>query len=135
MRTETDLSTAIKTLMTLASDTDANICVNISIKTEKKPEEKFVKECGIVISKLNAITGKNFKLTEANKKFIRARLSEGHSVDDFQVVIRHMQGKWGTSEKYKSYLRPQTLFGTKFDAYLQDAKAKPEDPWEESRNW
>ena len=50
-----------------------------------------------------------------NNGHIRARLEEGHTVDDFKMVIDKMNAKWGNDSKMVNYLRPETLFGTKFD--------------------
>jgi hypothetical protein len=42
---------------------------------------------------------------------------------DFQDVIEHKAEEWKTNAEMAQYLRPQTLFGTKFESYLQAAKA------------
>jgi len=49
--------------------------------------------------------------------YIKARMEEGFSEGDFIKVIDKKVGEWkGTS--YERYLRPATLFGTKFEGYL-----------------
>ena len=59
-------------------------------------------------------------ITETNKttqKHINTRLSERFTVEDFKTVIDKKYAEWlGTD--YEQYLRPQTLFGTKFESYL-----------------
>ena len=35
-----------------------------------------------------------------------------------------MQAKWGKDPKMSPYLRPLTLFGTKFEAYLNQVETK-----------
>jgi len=70
---------------------------------------------------LNRETGSGFKHTDGNLRPIRERIREGHSLEDCEVVVKAKAREWtGTSQA--QYLRPSTLFGTKFDAYLQAAR-------------
>ncbi|MEN3133301.1 conserved phage C-terminal domain-containing protein [Bacillus albus] len=55
------------------------------------------------------------------RKRIKARVNEGYIVDDFKCVIDSRIEKWAGT-KYEEYLRPSTLFGTKFEGYLQQGK-------------
>jgi uncharacterized phage protein (TIGR02220 family) len=73
-----------------------------------------------IIGYLNEMTGKTFSPNSANaKKYVSARLKEGYTIDDFKKVIDTKVAKWkGTS--MEDYLRPQTLFGEKFDGYLNE---------------
>lgn len=71
-----------------------------------------------IIDYLNLRTGKNYRATiQKNKALIKARWSEGYQLDDFKQVIDNMVKNWHGTE-YVKYLRPETLFGTKFDGYL-----------------
>ena len=58
------------------------------------------------------------------RQLIKARFNEGATYDDFELVIKYKAKKWLEDAKMVSYLRPQTLFGTKFEGYLQEAKRK-----------
>ena len=80
-----------------------------------------------IIDYLNEKTGKRFKSgTDATKRVIRARFKEGNSLDDFKAVIDVKATEWIGDSKMEDYLRPSTLFGTKFEGYLnQSIKAKP----------
>lgn len=75
-----------------------------------------------VISYLNEKSGKNYSAkSEQNRRLIRARFNDGYTLDDFKAVIDNKCADWlGTD--YEQYLRPQTLFGTKFDGYLNARK-------------
>ena len=88
-----------------------------------------------IVDYLNQATGKNFKATTGKtKKCISARLKEGFSVDDFKAVIDIKCKKWLKDDKMRDYLRPETLFGTKFEGYLNEAPQKKTvipDPIEE----
>ena len=71
-----------------------------------------------IIDYLNSKTGKNYRdNVQKNRSLIKARWSEGYRLDDFKQVIDNMVKDW-SGTKYAKYLRPETLFGTKFDGYL-----------------
>ncbi len=46
-------------------------------------------------------------------------MRDGFSVDDIKSVIEHKVGEWKDDPKMSEYLRPSTLFGNKFESYLQ----------------
>ena len=72
-----------------------------------------------VVEYLNQKTGKNFKHTsKVTQRHIRARVAEGFTVSDFKQVIDKKCSDWLRDQKMKEYLRPETLFGTKFESYL-----------------
>ena len=101
---------------------------SVSKKTDTKDNTKDnTKDKNIysrVIDYLNKKTGKNFKSNTKNtRSFISARLSEGFKELDFYVVINNKLS-WLSDPKMREFLRPQTLFGTKFDSYLQDMPTK-----------
>ena len=99
------------------------------IKKKKKDILSFSKEIKEIIDYLNAVCGTNYRYTTAkNQSLISARLNEKFTVDDFKKVIDIKYQEWGKDEKMKKYLRPETLFGTKFEGYLnQCTQAKDED--------
>lgn len=71
-----------------------------------------------IIDYLNSKTGKKYRdNVQKNKSLIKARWSEGYRLKDFKQVIDNMFKDW-SGTKYAKYLRPETLFGTKFDSYL-----------------
>lgn len=70
-----------------------------------------------IVDYLNEKTGRSFRNVESNKKYIRARWNENYTVDDFKKVIDNKCTEWIGTE-YERYLQPSTLFGTKFDQYL-----------------
>ena len=74
-----------------------------------------------IVAYLNKKTASNFKHTSQNtKSCIKARWNEGFRFDDFKRVIDTKTDQWATDEKMVSYLRPVTLFGTKFESYLNE---------------
>lgn len=84
-------------------------------------EEKAVAD--VVISRLNETTHQSFRpRTKKALRAIAARLHEGFSQDDLLAVVENQSRLWLRDQKMRVYLRPETLFGTKFEGYLQSAK-------------
>lgn len=102
---------------------DAN---NINKNDKKEKNEKNDKELYIsIVEYLNSKTNKNFKSTsKATQNIINARINEGFTIDDFKKVIDHKTTSWINDVKMSEYLRPQTLFGTKFESYLNEGGIK-----------
>ena len=75
-----------------------------------------------VLTALNSICDKSFRPTQGNMKFINARCNEKYKFEDFVSVIKFKQEQWANDVKMRAYLRPETIFGTKFDSYLQESK-------------
>ena len=72
-----------------------------------------------IINYLNFKVGVNYKSTTKNtQRLIKARFNEGFTLDDFKQVIDKMSAEWLKDKKMQRYLRPETLFGTKFESYL-----------------
>lgn len=96
---------------------------NTSINNTRINNKEIYKE---IINYLNEVTGKRYRHTDVTIKLIKARLNEGFTVDDFKQVIDKKTKDWKDDPKMKDYIRPQTLFGTKFEGYLnQEEKKKP----------
>ena len=71
-----------------------------------------------IIDYLNNKIDSKFKYTtKATQQKINARLNEGYILDDFIVVIDKKYKEWVGTE-WEKYLCPETLFGTKFEKYL-----------------
>jgi len=82
-----------------------------------------------IISYLNLQTGKNFKASSKNtRRFIQARWAEGFRLKDFFAVIDRKAATWGNMPEMSVYLRPETLFGTKFEAYLNENDNRASGP-------
>lgn len=77
-----------------------------------------------IIDYLNLKAGKNYKhTTKKTQSLITARMNEGFTVEDFRKVINTKVAEWKGTDMEK-YLRPETLFSPKFEAYLnQEAPA------------
>lgn len=77
-----------------------------------------------VVALLNAAAGTAFRASSRKTRaLIRARWAEGYRLDDFEAVVRAKCGEWAGDERMRRYLRPETLFGTKFEGYREQARA------------
>ena len=73
----------------------------------------------IIVDYLNEKAGTHFKPNTAKtKSLINARLKEGFTVEDFKTVIDKKVEEWKNDVQMSKYIRPETLFGTKFEGYL-----------------
>lgn len=73
---------------------------------------------GEVVDYLNLRAGTKYRSTsEDTCKHIRARVNDGYTLDDFKAVIDRKVEEWKGTE-WEKFLRPSTLFGSKFESYL-----------------
>ena len=93
---------------------------NITILSKKKNNKIYIE----VVEYLNNKANTSYRYTtKATQSLINARLSEGYTVEDFKKVIDSKSNEWlGTD--FEKYLRPATLFGGKFENYLNEANKK-----------
>lgn len=72
-----------------------------------------------IVNYLNNSAGTNYRASsKKTRELIKARINEGYTLEDFKVVIEKKTREWINDNKMKGYLRPETLFGTKFEGYL-----------------
>ena len=77
-----------------------------------------------IIARLNEKAGTAYRpSSKATQGHINARIAEGYTVEDFYTVIDKKCAEW-KGGKMEQYLRPETLFGSKFENYL-NAPASP----------
>jgi uncharacterized phage protein (TIGR02220 family) len=96
---------------------------DIDLDIDKELDKEIYKH---IVEYLNLKAGTHYKhTTQKTRTCIHARLSEGFTLDDFKIVIDKKVAEWkGTS--MEQYLRPETLFGTKFEGYLNANIVKEE---------
>lgn len=76
-----------------------------------------------VINFMNDVIKTSYKTdSKVAVKFITARQKEGYVFEDFEDVILSRRDEWYDDDQMKQYLRPETLFGSKFESYLQHAR-------------
>lgn len=91
-----------------------------------KKNTNFTSQAKTIIEYFNTKANTSYKAS--NRKtlaLIKARMSEGFTVDDFKTVIDKKTLEWGQEPNMCQYLRPLTLFSNKFESYLnQPSQAK-----------
>ena len=87
-----------------------------------------------IVDHLNQRAGTSYRAsTKKTKSIIHARIKEGFTVDDFKTVIDKKCAEWLGTDMAK-YLRPETLFGTKFEGYLNANTGRNETDGQNSGN-
>lgn len=72
-----------------------------------------------IVDYLNNRCGTHYRhTTRKTRDLIKARWNEGFTLDDFKTVIDKKAAEWLNDPKMSKYLRPETLFGPKFEGYL-----------------
>ena len=93
------------------------------INTDKKNTDRESIPFSEIIRHLNSKAGTSFRVSSKDtQKHILARWNEGYRLEDFFKVIDAKASEWRYDKKMAPYLRPSTLFGTKFESYLQQYK-------------
>ena len=120
-----------KYLKELSTDNTKDI-VEQSSQSDKSDDVPY-KE---IINHLNERADRQFRhTTNKTKRLIKARANEGFDLDDFKQVIDTKAVEWKEDSEMSKYLRPETLFGTKFESYLNQpvrnvGKERDWDKWE-----
>jgi uncharacterized phage protein (TIGR02220 family) len=115
-----------------------NEVTTAKVKVPRQPQVKPKSNDDLIveiIDYLNECTGKSYKATSKVATInINARLKEGYTKDDFVKVISVKATKW-LNTKFEDYLTPNTLFGNKFESYLNEnikvEKTKQENAYEQ----
>ena len=113
----TPIDEKVKDNNTSFNNTINNTINNTSYKSDVVPYLE-------IIDYLNLKAEKRFKCVPGHKKYIKARWNEGYRLDDFKRVIEIKSKEWLNTPAVK-YLQPSTLFGTKFDQYLNQKDTNP----------
>lgn len=92
------------------------------VAAQPDPEVVITDQAILVLSHLNQVSGSRYQKSKTSLENIRARLREGYSVADLQLVIDLKHEHWHENDEQYQYMRPETLFGPKkFESYLQSA--------------
>ena len=115
----------------LSGNPDYNFPTWLEETAIKDLEKTKHKELWIPIVYLNQVANKRYKFVDKTKRLLLARFKEGYTLEDFKQVIDIKTAEWKDSPEFSKYLRPETLFGSKFDGYLNQKpktiKGKSED--------
>ena len=115
----------------LSGNPDYNFPTWLEETAIKDLEKTKHKELWLPIAYLNQVANKRYKFVDKTKRLLLARFKEGYTLEDFKQVIDIKTAEWKDSPEFSKYLRPETLFGSKFDGYLNQKpkiiKGKSED--------
>ena len=105
-----------------SSINNSSINNNNIVENAEKHDMKVITE---IVDYLNEKAHKKYRSNnKATMRHINARLKEGYTLSDFKQVIDNRCATWlGTD--MEQYLRPETLFGSKFENYLNARAPKP----------
>ncbi len=112
----------------LVTDTDTVTASDTDTDTEEKGGmgEKTSIPYKEIISYLNQQLKSTYRhTTPKTRDLINARYKEGFTLEDFKTVIDKKIKHWGINPDMIKYLRPETLFGTKFESYLNERELDP----------
>lgn len=94
-------------------------------QADKSTGDMSTDDIKVIVEYLNNKIGAHYKPNgKKMKELIRARMNEGYTVEDFKTVIDKKFKSWGNDPKMSLYLRPSTLFGTRFGEYLNEYQAE-----------
>lgn len=97
-------------------------------ESRPRPAKSVPGEVAEIVAYLNKVTGTDYKpTTKKTQQLIKARMRDGFTVADFKTVIdKKNQDEWFVT---RGFMRPETLFGTKFEGYLNERpKNQPQQP-------
>ncbi|MEQ6280964.1 conserved phage C-terminal domain-containing protein [Kluyvera huaxiensis] len=110
------------------------------VAAQPDPEIVITDQAIVVLTHLNQVSGSRYQKSKTSLENIRARLREGYSVADLQLVVDLKHEHWNGNDEQYQYMRPETLFGPKkFEGYLSsaarwDKKGRPtRDTWDKTR--
>lgn len=102
--------------------------VNPTQSNTKEPNTKKLNTKNIyrsIVDHLNKACGTAYRASSRKtQRMIDARMREGFTQEDFFRVIDVKAAAWKEDEKMSKYLRPETLFGSKFEAYLNEKEVR-----------
>ena len=95
-------------------------------KSKSKSKSIDIKYIVEILDYMNTKLNTHYQTSsQKTQSLISARMNSGFTVDDFKKVIDIKYAEWKDTE-YAKYLRPETLFGTKFESYLNQKSNKDE---------
>lgn len=116
--------TNVRHLSTIVRDRDIDRVRERDRDKDRNKDRDKDKDTENIISFLNSTTGSKYKAsTDKTRRLIAARIAEGFTIDDFKAVITKKAKEWQGTDMAQ-YLRPETLFGTKFEGYLNQPEVK-----------
>ena len=102
-----------------------SVCVNDiknsvnNIKNKASPTDEMITILEDLSKRVKSKKGFS-PSAKVNQNLIKARMSEGFTVENFIAVNEKKVKQWLHDPAMSKYLRPETLYGKKFDGYLNE---------------
>ncbi|MGY3856151.1 conserved phage C-terminal domain-containing protein [Aeromonas intestinalis] len=104
------------------TSTDLKDYCSVSGETKRREKVQVSPDALAVLTHLNTTNNRRYRPSKASLQHINARLGEGGTVAELQLVIDYKTEHWGGNLKMAEFLRPATLFAPqKFEGYLASA--------------
>lgn len=107
--------------------TEPNVNVNVNANVNANDKENAPTKVDVwllsqnVLTYLNEQAGTTYKTDDVNSvRLITGLLQKGYTEEQMKTVIEKKVGSWLGDPKVEQYLRPSTLFGPKFEQYLNE---------------
>lgn len=102
-----------------------DVVSTINYSTTKLINSNYKELIEDIVAYFNEKAKAKYKATsESTRRLIKARLNEGFTLEDFKTVIDKKVDEWKNDPKMRAFIRPETLFGTKFESYLNQQTPK-----------
>ena len=109
-----DVTQDVTLHVTQGNATDIDLELDIELDKEVIPYGK-------IVAYLNSESSCKYKSSSSKtRNLIKARWNEGFRLDDFKSVIDKKVASWSNNPDMVKFLRPETLFGPKFEGYLNE---------------
>jgi uncharacterized phage protein (TIGR02220 family) len=119
---ELELYKSILAENSLINSEDLKLIEKITTKSTTKIKN-FSLEIEEIIQHLNRATGRNFRISKDNEKRIKTLLSSNKfTVSDFKKVNVYFTKIWSSNPDMAKYLRPATLYNSKFETRLEESE-------------
>lgn len=105
-------------------------------RKDKESGGKYAEQRKTVIAHLNKVTGASYRPnSNATRRHLDARLREGFTVEQLCGVVDTKAAQWLSDAKMRSFLRPETLFGSKCEGYVNEGVKTPSVASDDGQGW
>jgi uncharacterized phage protein (TIGR02220 family) len=93
-------------------------------RTKLIDKEDYSEEISEILKHCSQVFGHKYSDIPTRVKMIEQWLRKGYSIESFKIVNLYFAAKWGKDVTMGQYLRPETLYNTKFDTRVEEAEVE-----------
>lgn len=102
---------------------DMDMDLDMDLKSLDPKTKKVLKaDCMAWIDCFNQLAGTSYRGSDRHLAMIKSRIRDGFTLDECRNVITAKIAEWSRDPRMAAYIRPETLFSSKFESYLQHAR-------------